>query len=321
MIHSYLQNITAVILNKANNNLDNIDKVDITQKDVENIVRGELKDNEGIQKRDNKFISIGKNMFKELEDDVRSRLHRIRNTQDIINKETKTNGKAKIFPELEIFDPQKDLAGTIDLLVVYSNGKSSLYDYKTKTFKRKGGKVIEESFGIDKIRTGEDQMSIYTQILRDEYGMNEFVETRLTPIDMRFDNTNHISMIQIGVKEGREYLEEIPVINELTGIQNIDEQLTKMFQLKEHLRKKLDEDYKDITTRLKLENIIRNIRKLQVNKDTRYIYREINNMVIEFNNRITRLNDNPQGINHEYLNDTIDHLTVYKDFFRYAKDE
>ena len=51
------------------------------------------------------------------------------NKQKEINGENGT-GKAKILTEVQIYDPKKDKAGTIDMVVVYSDGSVSIYDWK-----------------------------------------------------------------------------------------------------------------------------------------------------------------------------------------------
>jgi hypothetical protein len=64
-----------------------------------------------------------------------------------------------VYPELSIIDPEKKIAGTIDLLVEYSDGSVDIYDYKTSP---KDVKDWDEN----KILTMKYQMSFYKNILQ-----------------------------------------------------------------------------------------------------------------------------------------------------------
>jgi len=130
VVHSYMNQLTRHILNATNGDLTKIDTISIPKSKIEKDAKEELLSNPNIKDRGEKFIELSDLMYGELRRDVVSRLKHIQTTQEFINKETGENGKAEILPEFIIYDPVRDVAGTIDLLVIYSNSKTSIYDYK-----------------------------------------------------------------------------------------------------------------------------------------------------------------------------------------------
>ena len=76
-------------------------------------------------------------LFNNFKNGVSSVLDTIEETQNKINAEGKTPGKVKIMTEVRVFDPYMGggtgTAGTIDLLVVYSDGTVGIFDWKFMT--------------------------------------------------------------------------------------------------------------------------------------------------------------------------------------------
>jgi hypothetical protein len=316
--HAYFKEVTLSILEqiKGEYNKAKYAKVDFAT--IQKRVLAELNQDPELAERGEAFLkSFNETHFKEVVADVTRRLERIQATQDFINKETGTAGKAEVFPEFTIFDPKKDLAGTIDLLVIFSNGKASVYDYKGQYFKTSGDKVVGD-FKSTKVRSGRAQTSEYKKILQDNYGIDEFIEVRLVPFNFQYNRVGNISKIEVGnTAADREYLTEVPTDLEKTGIKFLDEQLEKMFRVRENLEKKLLTTPYDEKLNLQLERLNTSIKKLIVDKDTRYVYAEVNAIMKDFQQRMTR--PDAFGVNFEYLNDIEEYLKMYEDFFREAK--
>ena len=316
--HAYFKEVTLTILEQVGDDYSKAKYAKIDFPTIQNRVLAELRNDPELKAYGDDFLrSFNATHFTEVVNDVTRRLERVQMTQDRINKETGKTGKARVFPEFTIFSPEKDLAGTIDLLVVYSNGKTSVYDYKGQYFRTKLGKVVEDFKGT-KIRSGRAQTNEYKKILKEEYGIEEFVEVRLVPFNFQYNRAGNISKIEVGnTASDRTYLSEVPTELETTGIKVLDEQLEKMFKIREELEGKLLADPYNDKLKLQLDRLNTSITKITVDKDTRYVYKEVNSIIEDFQQRLTR--PDRLGVTFEYLNDTKYYLTMYSEFFRKAK--
>lgn len=121
-----------------------------------------------------------------LQEGAKKLFNYITKTQDKINELTNNpDGKARLFLENLIYDPKKDMGGSIDLMVVYSDGSVSVYDYKfiqMKTTRENGKKVIADQW-IGKGKEGAFNLQIgeYKRILSEYYGVENFRESRIIP--------------------------------------------------------------------------------------------------------------------------------------------
>lgn len=316
--HAYFKEVTLRLLTQTQDDPSRLKSTKLTFTDIQNTVMAELMQDPEMVARGVNFIkSFNEVHFNEVVADVKRRLERIYKTQDFINKETKTKGKVEILPEFTIYNPSKDLAGTIDLLVIYSNGKMSIYDYKGQKYRTRGSQVLED-FRSSKIWSGNEQISVYRDVLRNEFGIEDFLETRLIPFNFQFNKAGNISTIQVGnVSDSREYLDEVPVASELTGIKELDAQLEKMYRERNNLQSKIDSDYKNKALKLRMDNLNKSIQNLIINRDASYVYNEVKQIILDFQKRLTR--PEAYGVNHYYLNNLLSYLSIYDDFFRETK--
>lgn len=195
----------------------------------------------GVQKMDgNMFLSLEKGM-KEMLDDIES-------IQNSINP----NEKAVLRFEHKILDPYKDMAGTIDLLVVYSDGSADILDIKTK--KEKGYPSL---FGYRDFSNYEIQLSNYKKILLEHYDVRKIRRGRVVPIAVTYAsrkdkktgqwvNTNEIKNIEMGREMGKR-LEQRMVLPEITDVDSID---TFIKGLYEKLEKKNDPELRELLNSL-----------------------------------------------------------------------
>lgn len=107
-------------------------------------------------------------------------LKQIKNIQNSIDKD----GSFEIFTEIPVYSEESDTGGTIDVLVVFSDGSASVYDYKT--FSKRPGVMPTPT----KIRAWDIQMASYRQILKNDYGITKFRHQRVIPINVSFSSKN-----------------------------------------------------------------------------------------------------------------------------------
>ena len=79
-----------------------------------------------------------------------------------------------------MYNKEKDIAGVIDLVVLYSNGSVGVYDYKgIKDYSQQQYATVYNEDDYD------TEISGYKTILAEAYGVKNFGETRIIPIDMK----------------------------------------------------------------------------------------------------------------------------------------
>ena len=178
------------------------------------------------------FYTMTLGQFDTLVQAKRELLEYIRETQ----KDIDPKGKAEIFTEVPIFDAIHDEAGTIDLLVVFSDGTSSIYDFKSYV-----GKPNKEPT-FNKVEGWEIQMQNYKNMLKRVYGVKGFRESRVLPIQVQYDRYSNATGEMIHIEKGFEkliiktkansnkikHLDPIP-IQELTGNANTDAVLENLY--------------------------------------------------------------------------------------------
>ena len=93
---------------------------------------------------------------------------------------------AVIRMEQKIYDSRRDVAGTIDVVVVYSDGTIGLFDYKTVQLKSYAKVILD--MDPRKIEAYDLQLSEYRNILMSETGLSEsdFAEMRIIPYSVTY---------------------------------------------------------------------------------------------------------------------------------------
>ena len=173
-----------------------------------------------------------------------------------------------------------DVAGSIDLVVLYSDNSADLYDYKFVTPTSdyvagygKGAKIVANPFGA-KMEGYHMQLSTYKDIIKRNYGIQKTRKSRVIPIhveyeskkiDGKFQLTNNIVNIQTA--EDTALLAQIPLAGELYGDAGID-RLIKRFRARRgklnDKRKKIKNDperYDLLTAEIEsLDSAVQNLR-------------------------------------------------------------
>lgn len=139
---------------------------------------------------------------------------------------------AIIEQEIQTYN-SKDRGGTIDLLAI-KDDIANLYDFKFQTFRtNKDGKVIQSEPDWKKMFGWNMQLSSYREDLK-QLGFVQFGEMRIIPIrliikDGKFEG--------LEIDEEKDYLQPIPVLEERTGITDLDSLIAKLLNEYEKLQK------------------------------------------------------------------------------------
>lgn len=253
----------------------------------------------------------------------------IMSNQAYINKQTGTQGTPTIITEQIIYDEERDLAGTCDLLVVYSNGTIGIYDYKGISMKTVKGKVVRAV--SENLRQAYDvQLTQYKNIvaasLRREAIKNgkdtsiNFAEARVIPINMQLNwNKAAGAPSPFGFRKiemmnpSKDYLMPLPSTNEETHNPKLNKSLVALMATRDSQRKAAhDKPTKENKARLaRTEKLIDAI---LVNQDFSYALDEMFEIQKIFNTRKSIPNGTEGALDHVELKELNDRLSVLSNF-------
>ena len=253
--------------------------------------------------------NITLDQFKTLNSSILELAKEIQDTQ----KEIDPDSKAVVLTENFLLDGKRDIAGTQDVLVLYSDGSVSIYDYKFINFKKQqigSTWIIPSTTQIPfyKERAYDLQLSEYKKILKDVYGVTKFRATRILPFNVqyRYDKKNAVITNRLLSLEGfskntqKDYLIPLPVANELTNNKKLDDVLSHLFTKESNLIEKIKANYGDSNKTepviAELETVKKSIKAIQVNQD-------LTPLVESINTTIKNINDNYENITLETIGD------------------
>lgn len=143
----------------------------------------------------------------------------------------------RILSEVTVYDPKRDVAGTIDYMAVMPDGKVDLLDWKFKVINTD----IYEDIPWYNIASWNRQMGQYKTILQNNYGVksNDFRQTMMVPIRAHYTlgNAKHsilpkLERIEIGdvnIKNiTNDYLIPVGLESQKTGVKKLDKLLEKL---------------------------------------------------------------------------------------------
>lgn len=241
---------------------------------------------------------------KQIEDvrkEVRNILISIIEKQKSINAKTGNNDPVAILTEQFIFSKSgnnQDLGCTIDLMAIYSDKTTSIWDYKSITpnvakLDQKGN--IKDSNWIPyyKLDDINRQMSTIKELVENELGL-KINSIRAVPIQMDFEldfkkpygeQIKKLKGFKIGSSMNK-YLSQIPIIQEVTGISKFDDAIEKLILMKRNLILELNDipegSPKAYITQNKISQIQDKINALQVNKDIDSVYKMYKELVDKY---------------------------------------
>lgn len=182
----------------------------------------------------------------------------------------------KFLTENRIYDRKKNLAGSIDLLILLPDGSADIYDWKSQEVGK--GATELKWFKQPAYRI---QLDAYKRILTQEYGITKFNKVRAIPISTKLtyqvvDNTytpREVSNIEIGdynvknIPEEKSYLLPVVAVDETTGDKNLDKLIAQLNAIHEKISvQRVPGKDKSIKAE-ELNKIQKAIRDLQVRGD------------------------------------------------------
>ena len=253
---------------------------------------------------------LNDNFFSEMKKGVNQY---IANAQEVQN-EIDPNGTMEIITETLVYDEKNDNAGTIDLLIIFSDGSAAIYDHKFVNFNTKNKKVVDFEDTLDmKEESWDIQISEYKKILKEVYGITTIRQSRVLPVNVQykftkksdgsFEMTDQISNLEMTDKE---YVNPIPVAQELTTDKKLNKLLSELMDLKIGLKNRAKSAKNLEAVKSKISRLQDSIRAIQVGKDFNYLIKEMRALNDEVNKYIGIEDPN----DYRYLSNTT--LSEYK---------
>ena len=266
-------------INKDSYNVIKREHGTIGHKTLEEISKAILSNSKGGLVKAQSMSTYTKGQFDKLVRAVR-KVHKIANdTQDSIDPKQKPT----ILLENTIInsDSNPTVGGSIDVLVIYSDNTASIFDWKFITPPRDpyvtgygaSTKLAEFPF-LNKLDGYDMQIGTYKKMLTGNYNVSRIRHSRVVPIHVRFEYdkvnkefTDKVTLLQEGTDS--QYLEQLPVANELTNIKTIDS------LIEQQIRSRRDKllAYQTATPqqrdrlKLQIDVLTQNIQGLQVRHD------------------------------------------------------
>lgn len=217
--------------------------------------------------------------------------------------------------EQRVYDEKADEAGTIDLLAIYPDGRTDIYDWKFQEFK---GKKDNKQIAKSKQKAWNIQLGRYDEILRKTYGIRNVARKRVIPIETLYEN-NELKSIKVGATvienftKKNQHLKPVPMYSEMTGDERLDGLLEDLLRQKEELEKRKPSNITDDAKRsafieqrkIRLDEIERAIQDIQLTNDIKsYVKRGIK--------QINDINDTGiRNLTEEELNEAYKNMTFY----------
>jgi hypothetical protein len=229
--------------------------------------------------------------------------------------------------ETPIYDPKRDLAGTVDFMAIDSNGKVDILDWK---FMDQNVDKFED-IPWYKVQSWNKQMGNYKAILRDAYNFN-FTgreQTQMIPIravysgaDAKRDIKPQLIDLQVGnvnlKEEVRAYLLPVGLPEQKTGNRKIDELIKKLNEVYEILSSKKVTDEQRASKNEQLNALYSAIRQLQVRQNVKPLIKQAGLINKEIESVIDDYNENwegkdPKSFTTKQKNDLAARIMSYED--------
>ena len=286
-------------------------------------------------------------LFKNFKSGVNSVMDKIEEAQNKINKQNSTEGKATILTEARLYDRLNDTAGTVDLLVIFSDGTVGIFDWKFMTppwqYTEGYGEqksIVDDPFTI-KMDGWNTQIGSYKQVLKTVHNIdNTNVRmSRIIPAHVEykvkdykkkdFTRTDVAEVFYMGSDQNT-FLDQISVGKELKteydGINNILQNLydkRNKLQIQMKNIKGQKESYSVIKGRYL--KVLNNIQELTVKEDILSLIFANDERVEQIKENIHKNNPNEEGyLDYSDLLDILEDLEMFnslgKDTVEYIAD-
>ena len=140
--------------------------------------------------------------------------------------------------ESTIFDEQNDIAGSMDLLVIFSDKSAGIYDWKFRNLRQdEDGKVVFNPLvEVKKIDSWDAQISKYSKMLVN-YGINKIRRARIVPIMVSYSNPPSLQVVNMITPSSKisPDLRVVPVAKEYVGEGGISRSIETLRREKEEI--------------------------------------------------------------------------------------
>lgn len=226
--------------------------------------------------------------------------------------------------EKKIYDPKRDLAGTIDFLAIEPSGKVNILDWKFT------GKLEQNQSIRDYMKKAYDiQMSHYKGILQQQYGVAEVGKVRIIPISVTYSDKGAFEKLRIGDAdynaETTQFLLPYPTSSESTGDKKLDTLISNLGGIIDQLSSKSTTGESKESRDLKIKNIEKAILSLRLTKTFEPLLNQAEAFTrsskIQLEGQLAALKnidfskEIPATMNKKMaaLNEMLDNLSLYKD--------
>jgi hypothetical protein len=315
VLHKYMEAINNKMFNKET----------VAWKGVEKIVKDELRSHPDFKDEPSAFFEMNKAQF----DQLFSATRLLKKGIDDIQKGIDSKGKYEVFTEVQLFDENRNIAGTADLVVVFSDGSAALYDYKSRAF------GLKKQLGVQTRTDWMFQLANYSNMLRNVYGVTKMRQARIIPIDVSFSKKDRVTGDYINqIKEGfqnvsvynekftEDYLKAIPY-----GERTNDENLNTFLKGLENKRAELTGRYNHAKSINEKVKIGRQISALDVTLQSVYLEKDISvsigrvKQLADYYNKKLPLDEIDGGLSISALKEGHDEIGMYSNLLQSFKYE
>jgi hypothetical protein len=195
------------------------------------------------------------------------------NLKERLNSFPKENGGTRFMAEAIVYDPKRNLAGTIDFLAIEPDGKTNILDWKFMDLN------VDKYEDIPwyKVNAWRLQMEQYKAILQNVYNINaqDFKQTRMIPIKAFYSQGNaktgelpKLQSIKIGDVSVQaiqdDYLIPVGLEGEKTGNKKIDALIEKLNAVYKQISEKKALPSEKLSKAEQLNALFTAIRQLQM---------------------------------------------------------
>ena len=287
------------------------DKKKPAWKAIEKKVYDKLKDHSELKEYEKSFYALKQDQFNDIVKGIGELYDSFRYLQNKIDPKK----QFKLMLEQPIFNKATDETGTIDVLVLFSDGSSAIYDFKNKV--KKGKKA---HFGLDTKIKWDVQISNYASMLKHNYGVSHVRQARVVPVEVNYmdDGNTRINAgfqsLSVYNKESNlDHLKPIPFERE-TGNVKLDLLLKKLYEQRAQViaKRKFEKvTNKKIAFTRKANELTKSIEEILQSSNVNTLLNSLRQTWKEYHNDLNKP-ENEGGKTLEELHDTYHELEIFK---------
>lgn len=233
----------------------------------------------------------------------------------------------KFMSEVTVYDPKRNIAGTIDFLAITPEGEVSVLDWKFMNLNSNKYQDVPWY----KVNAWRQQMEQYKLILQNVYGVKpqDFRQTRMIPIQANYSQGNYkqgvlpqllsIKIGDVNVKNITEdYLLPVGLESEKTGNKKIDALIEKLNAVYKKFSEKKVLPSEKLSKAEQLNELFTAIRQLQIKgnlkpllRQSKILNKQIQKTIETYNSKF--LNQDPSQFTDKEIDDFAEELQTAQD--------